>query len=83
MVEARYPHLSADGESLLAQEGTWSERRSQSWNTFVRNHARALLACDFMVAVTARFQNLYIFVVTEIGTRRIHHSNVTPHPTAQ
>lgn len=65
------------------EENSWSERRSQSWNTFVRNHARALLACDFMVAVTARFQNLYIFVVTEIGTRRIHHSNVTPHPTAQ
>ena len=49
----------------------------------MRNHARALLACDFMVAVTARFQCLYIFVVMEIGSRRILHCNVTLYPTAQ
>jgi putative transposase len=61
----------------------WSAGRSQSWSTFVRNHARALLACDFMVAVTAGFQSLYIFVVMEIGSRRILHCNVTAHPTAQ
>jgi putative transposase len=57
-------------------------RHSQTWNTFVRNHARALVACDFMVAVTARFQSLFIFVVMELGSRRILHCNVTPHPTA-
>jgi transposase InsO family protein len=36
-----------------------------------------------MVAVTARFQCLYIFVVMEIGSRRILHCNVTRFPTAQ
>ena len=36
-----------------------------------------------MVAVTARFQSLYIFVVMEIGSRRILHCNVTSFPTAQ
>jgi len=55
---------------------------SQKWNTFVRNHARVLLACDFMVAVTARFRILYIFVVMKIGSRRILHCNVTAQPTA-
>src|SRR5215472_1127660 len=50
---------------------------SQNWNTFVRNHARALVACDFMVAVTVRFRILYIFVVMEIGSRRILQCNVT------
>jgi putative transposase len=64
-------------------EGPRSSWRSQSWNTFVRNHSRALLACDFMVAVTARFQSLYIFVVMEIGSRRVIHCNVTSFPTAQ
>lgn len=54
---------------------------SPHWNTFVRNHAKALMACDFMVAVTARFRILYIFVVMEIGSRRILHCNVTSHPT--
>jgi hypothetical protein len=61
----------------------WSHRNSQSWNTFVRNHARALLACDFMVAITVRFRVIYVFVVMEIGSRRILHCNVTPHPTAE
>jgi transposase InsO family protein len=60
-----------------------SGRNSQTWSTFVRNHARSLLACDFMVAVTARFQILYIFVVMEIGSRRIVHCSLTPHPTAE
>ena len=30
---------------------------SQRWATFVRNHADAIVACDFMVAVTAGFHN--------------------------
>jgi len=64
-------------------ENPWSGRGSQSWSTFVRNHAQALLACDFMIAVTASFQSLYIFVVMEIGSRRILHCNVTRHPTAE
>jgi putative transposase len=56
--------------------------RSQTWTTFVRNHASAVLACDFFVAVTATFRVIYIFVVLEVGTRRILHWNVTDHPTA-
>jgi putative transposase len=48
----------------------------------VRNHARAVLACDFFVTVTATFRMLYIFVL-EVGTRRILHRNVTDHPTAE
>jgi putative transposase len=56
--------------------------RPQHWRTFVRNHAKAIVACDFLVAVTARFQLLYIQVVMEIGSRRIIHCNVTAHPSA-
>lgn len=55
---------------------------SQAWSTFVRNHARSVLACDFFVAVTATFRVVYVFVVLEVGTRRIVHWNVTAHPTA-
>jgi putative transposase len=57
-------------------------RGSQAWSTFVRNHARSVLTCDFFVAVTATFRILYVFVVLEVGTRRIVHWNVTAHPTA-
>ena len=44
--------------------------RTQAWSTFVRNHARDVLACDFFVTVTARFRLLYVFVVLDVGTRR-------------
>jgi len=55
----------------------------QRWTTFVRNHAQAIVACDFFVSVTASFHVLYVFVAMEIGSRRILHSNVTAHPTAE
>jgi putative transposase len=54
----------------------------QRWMTFVRNHAKGIVACDFFVVVTATFRVLYVFVVLEVGTRRIVHHNVTAHPTA-
>jgi putative transposase len=55
---------------------------SQRWMSFVGNHAQAILACDFFVVVTASFRVLYVFVLLEVGTRRIAHFNVTAHPTA-
>ena len=55
---------------------------SQRWMTFVRNHAQAMIASDFFVVVTARFRILYVFVIMEVGSRKIVHFNVTNHPTA-
>src|SRR5215472_3146975 len=55
----------------------------QRWLTFLRNHAKVITACDFFVVITAAFRTLYVFVVMEIGSRRILHHNVTAHPTAQ
>jgi putative transposase len=55
---------------------------SQRWMTFVRNHAKAIIAADFFVVVTATFQFVYVLVVMEIETRRVVHLNVTRHPTA-
>ena len=59
--------------------GSWFDH---SWATFVRNHAEAIVACDFFAVVTATFKVLYVFVVVEHATRRIVHFNVTAHPTA-
>ena len=55
----------------------------QRWATFVRNHAKAIVACDFFVSVTVTFEILYVFVAMEIGSRRIVHCNVTAHATAE
>ena len=55
----------------------------QRWSTFVRNHASALVACDFATVVTATFRRLYVLIVLEIGTRRILYCNLTAHPTAE
>jgi transposase InsO family protein len=56
---------------------------SQHWKSFVRNHARSILACDFLVAVTVGFRTLYVLLMMEVGSRRIVHFNVTAHPSAE
>src|SRR5947209_1367179 len=56
---------------------------SQRWMTFVRNHAKAIIACDFFIVVTATFRLVYVFVIMEVGSRRILHFNATLHPTAE
>lgn len=57
-------------------------RGDQRWSTFLLTHAKAILACDFFVTVTATFRILYVFVVIEHGTRRLAHVSVTAHPSA-
>jgi putative transposase len=59
-----------------------NSRRDQRWSTFLKNHADAIIACDFCVVVTATFRLLYVLVVMEHASRRIIHLNVTAHPTA-
>jgi len=51
-------------------------------STFLRLHAKGIIACDFLVAVTAMFRLLYVFVVIEHRSRRLIYFNVTAHPTA-
>ena len=57
-------------------------RGDQRWSTFLNNHAKAILACDFFIAVTATFRMLYVFVVIEHGSRRLVRVDVTAHPSA-
>ena len=57
-------------------------RSDQRWSTFLLTHAKAILACDFFVTVTATFRMLYVFVIIEHGTRRLAHVSVTAHPSA-
>jgi putative transposase len=52
------------------------------WPTFLRLHAQGIIACDFLVAVTATFRLLYVFVIIEHHSRRLIHCNVTAHRSA-
>ena len=57
------------------------DKGDQRWSTFVRNHATAIVACDFFQSVTVDFKILYVFIVMELGARRMLHFGVTAHPT--
>jgi len=57
-------------------------RGDQRWATLLRNHAKAIVACDFFVAVTTSIRLLYVFVLIHHGSRRLLHVNVTAHPSA-
>ncbi len=56
---------------------------SQSWRTFLRNHATETVAIDFLTVPTVTFRVLYVFVVLSLDRRRIVHFNVTDSPTAE
>ena len=55
---------------------------SQSWRTFLANHARDLVSLDFFTVPTARLRVLFVLVVLAHHRRRVVHFNVTEHPTA-
>ena len=55
---------------------------SQSWRTFLRNHAKDIVSVDFLTVPTATFRVLYVFIILSNVRRRIVHFNVTDSPTA-
>ncbi len=55
---------------------------SQSWRTFLRNHAPHIWAVDLFTVQTIAMRTLYVVVFISHGRRRIVHVNVTRHPTA-
>jgi putative transposase len=55
---------------------------SQTWKSFLRNHAGQIAAIDFFTVPTVTFNVLYCFVVLRHDRRQMVHLNVTAHPTA-
>jgi hypothetical protein len=56
---------------------------SQSWRTFLYNHAEAIASIDLFVAPTITLRMLFGFVVLHHGRRQLVHVGVTSHPTAE
>ena len=55
---------------------------SQTWRTFLRNHAHHLWAADLLTIPTLAFRTLYVLVFIAHGRRELVHVNVTANPTA-
>jgi putative transposase len=53
----------------------------QTWATFVRNHAKEIWGCDFLQTYDLFFRTVFVFVMIELGSRRLVHFSVTRNPT--
>ena len=53
----------------------------QTWSTFLRNHAQEIWACDFLQTYDLFFRTIFVFVIIELGSRRMVHFGVTRNPT--
>ena len=55
---------------------------SPTWNAFLNNHIKDIVACDFFTVPTASCKVLFVFILLTHERRRIVHFNITEHPTA-
>ena len=58
-----------------------SRPSSQTWSTFLHNHASEIWACDFLPVTDLLFRSLFAFFIIELKTRKVIHVGVTRHPT--
>ena len=56
---------------------------SQSWKTFLRNHANGIAAIDLFVVPTVNFKLLFGLVILRHDRRLLVHVGGTSHPTAE
>jgi len=54
---------------------------SQTWSTFLHNHAHEIWACDFLPVTDLFFRSLFAFFIIELKNRKVMHVGVTRHPT--
>lgn len=57
--------------------------RSQTWKTFLHNHAAGIGAMDFLIVPTVGFKLLFVLVVLRHERRQLISLSVTEHPTAE
>ena len=56
---------------------------SQSWKTFLHNHADVIAAIDMCVVPTVTLERLFVFLVLGHGRRQLLWFEVTRHSTAE
>ena len=61
--------------------GPAPRRSGPTWRQFLAAQAAGILAVDFLHVDTVLLQRIYVLVLIEHGTRRMHLGGVTTHPT--
>jgi putative transposase len=96
---ARWGHRRIQGELMglghpIAASTVWEilnaagidpapRRAGPTWREFLTNQAEGIIAADFFHLDTVFGRRLYALAFLEHGTRRLHVSNVTAHPTRE
>ena len=57
--------------------------RSQTWKTFLHNHAAGIAAMDFLIVPTVGFRLLFVLAILRHERRRLISLSVTANPTAE
>ena len=55
---------------------------SQTWRTFLTNHAKDIVSVDFFTVPTTTFRVLFVFLILCNERRQVIHFNVTDSPSA-
>src|ERR1700730_1009319 len=79
--KAWFPSLCADIGKYMRRP--WDGEPSLGWRAFLKQHASAIWACDFLCVRTVFFQTLYVFFVVDHANREVLHVQTTRHPTAE
>jgi hypothetical protein len=75
--------LQASTATIRKYRPTSRNRSAQDWWTFLRNHASAIAAMDFLVVPTVTARLLYVVIVTTHERRKVVHFNISESPTAE
>jgi transposase InsO family protein len=71
-------------QSTVAKYMTRDRRgRSQTWKTFLHNHAAGIAAMDFLIVPTVGFKLLFVLVILRHQRRQLISLRVTTNPTAE
>jgi transposase InsO family protein len=75
--------LAVSNRSIRRYRGRGPARPvSQTWRTFLRNHASTIWAADLCTVQTLTLRTLYVLFFITHGRRELVHIAVTAHPTA-